>query len=156
MPSTPAAHQLARIFIASYVFESVFVVGPWNRGRRATILMHLRKGLKRQGVVARGANMVNPGGLSARLLWQRFAQPLMRQEWAVSSECWFAFWHWVISYFCQEALMKCLPGVCQETAEGRSQTCGSLLEFGVIAEDGPSNRRAQLKIKSSCCVAKDA
>lgn len=80
MPSAPAAHQLARIFIASHVFESAFVVGPWNRGRRATILMRLRRGLKRQGVVARGANTVNPGGLSARLLWQRFAQPLMRQE----------------------------------------------------------------------------
>lgn len=35
---------------------------------------HGSEGLKRQGVAARGASTVNPGGLSARLPWQRFAR----------------------------------------------------------------------------------
>lgn len=38
------------------------------------MLAGLRRGLKRQGAVARGASTVNPGGLSARLPWQRFAR----------------------------------------------------------------------------------
>lgn len=38
------------------------------------MLAGLRRGLKRQGAAARGASTVNPGGLSARLPWQRFAR----------------------------------------------------------------------------------
>lgn len=51
--------------------------------------------------------------------------------------------------------MKCLPGVCRVTAEGRSQTWGSLLQLGAIAEDRQRNSKLNhpvLRLFGAVCV----
>lgn len=143
MASTPAAQQLARVFVASDVSQSAFVVDPLEWRPKGSDCDAPEERVKAAGSGGQGSQRGEPRWPLCRVAVATGCPAV--NEAGVS--------RWLRMLICVSTLTDFIfvSGGDNEMFAGRlqNQTCGSLLEFGAIAEVRLSDRTAKLKIKSA-------